>query len=346
MHRNVGLLDELPRVELAHAPTPIDQMPNLSMACGNARLFVKRDDCTGLGLGGNKARQLEFYLGEALKQKADSIVITGAVQSNYVRAAAAAARKCGLDIHIQLEKRVASDSQVYYRSGNVLLSRLYGAKLYSFPMGEDEAGADRNLETIADGLRAMGQTPYVVHLGSGHPPLGALGYVMAARELLEGMNETRLEFDEIIVGSGSGATHAGLLFGLRALGSNIPVFGICVRRDKATQQGRIVGHCEKLAILLGVDNPVGDDDIRTNDDALAPGYGTMNDQVANAMTLAAREEGLILDPVYTGRAMAGFLDRAKIAREGQNLLFIHTGGQPAVFGYEDMLEPLLSEALA
>lgn len=346
MHLNVGLLDELPRVELAHVPTPIDQMPNLSRVCGNARLFVKRDDCTGLGLGGNKARQLEFYLGEALKQKADSIVITGAVQSNYVRAAAAAARKCGLDIHIQLEKRVASDSRIYYRSGNVLLSRLYGAKLYSFPMGEDEAGADRNLETIADGLRSKGQTPYVVHLGSGHPPLGALGYVMAARELLEGMNETRLQFDEIIVGSGSGATHAGLLFGLRALGSNIPVFGICVRRDKTIQQERIVGHCEKLAILLGVDNPVDNNDIQTNDDALAPGYGTMNDQVANAMTLAAREEGLILDPVYTGRAMAGFLDRAKVAREGQNLLFIHTGGQPAVFGYEDMLEPLLSEALA
>ncbi len=341
----IGNLDTIPRAILSHTPTPIDEMPILAKTMGMANLWAKRDDCTGLALGGNKARQLEFYIGEALASGADTILITGAVQSNFVRMAAAAARKVGMDCHLQLEERVANPPNIYRHSGNVLLSRILGATLHAFPEGENEEGADRKLEEIAGRLSAEGRNPYVIHLGPGHPPLGALGYVVAAREILKQVGESGVEFDEIVVASGSGATHAGLLFGLRALGSAIAVKGICVRRPKGQQTPRIVRHCQELAVLLGMKNPVTESDIDINDDVLAPGYGKMNDAVAEAIRLTAHDEGIILDPVYTGRTMAGFLNRARQAENGQNLLFIHTGGQPAVFGYETDLEPLLSDGI-
>lgn len=340
---SLGRLDDLPRAALAHLPTPLEPLPNLTRRLAGPELWAKRDDCTGLGMGGNKARQLEFYVGEAVSRGADVLLITGAVQSNYVRTAAAAARKVGMDIHIQLEKRVPNDSPLYQHSGNVLLDRLYGATLHSYPHGEDEAGADRNLEAIADGLRAEGKTPYVVHLGPGHPPLGAVGYSVYARELVEQMSEQDLAFDEIIVPSGSGATHAGFLVGLRGLGCDIPVKGICVSRARDLQFPRIKERCAEIADILGIDNPVRDDDIDINDDALAPGYGKMNDAVAEAIQMMAHGEGIILDPVYSGRAMAGLLQRARAVGTGKRLLFLHTGGQPAIFGYEDALAPLLSD---
>ena len=342
MTTKTSRLDNIPRTRLSHLPTPLEPMPNLGSQIGPAGLFVKRDDCTGLCMGGNKARQLEFYIGEAVAQQADSILITGAVQSNFVRMAAAAARKVGMDCHIQQEERVANPSDIYRHSGNVLLSRILGATLYSYPEGEDEAGADRRLEEIANELQKQGGTPYVIHLGLGHPPLGALGYVDAAREIIEQMNETGTQFDEIAVGSGSGATHAGLLFGLRALGCPVTVKGICVRREKALQIPRIMNICQNIAKLLRMENPVRDADIDISDAVLAPGYGKMNEAVIEAINLTAHSEGLILDPVYTGKTMAGFLSRARQAGKGKNLLFVHTGGQPANFGYEDDLEPLLS----
>jgi D-cysteine desulfhydrase/L-cysteate sulfo-lyase len=340
---NIGSLDKIPRTLLAHTPTPIDEMPNLSKYVGTANLYAKRDDCTGLVMGGNKARQLEFYVGDALEKGADTILITGAVQSNFVRLAAGAARKIGIGCHIQLEERVPNPPEIYRHSGNVLLNRMLGATLHSFHEGENEEGADYKLEEIANGLRAKNRNPYVIHLGPGHPPLGALGYVVAAREIIEQVNDSDLKFDEIIVASGSGATHAGLLFGLRALGSSIPVRGICVRRPKYQQLPRIVTCCRDLSVLLKMKNPVVENDIDLNDDVLAPGYGKINNAVMEAINLAAHHEGIILDPVYTGRTMAGLLNRARQVNNEQNLLFIHTGGQPAIFGYEMDLEPLLSD---
>jgi D-cysteine desulfhydrase/L-cysteate sulfo-lyase len=250
-----------------------------------------------------------------------------------------------MDCHIQLEERVSNQPTGYHRSGNVLLDRILGATLYSFAEGENEAGADRAVQDIADGLSAKGKTPYIIHLGPGHAPLGALGYVVAAREILEQINDSDLDIHEIVVATGSGATHAGLLFGLRAMGCHIPVKGICVRRSKEQQTPRIITRCQEISQLLDMDNPVKDSDIEINDDVLAPGYGTLNDAVLAAIKAAAHNEGIILDPVYTGRAMAGFLSRARQATADQNLMFIHTGGQPAIFGYEDALEPVLSDPL-
>ena len=340
---SIGKFKGCPRTQLGHLPTPLEAMPNLGKAIGEAELFIKRDDCTGLGLGGNKVRQCEFYLGEAISQGADTVLITGAVQSNFTRTVAAAACKLGLECHIQAEKRVSHPSSLYYHSGNVLLSRILGATIHSYHQGEDEDGADKQLEIIATELRSNGKKPYVIHLGPDHPQIGSLGYIVAAHEIIQQSLEDDIQFDQIVVATGSGATHAGLLFGLRALGDNTPVTGICVRREKALQTLRIAKHCDNIANVLEMDNPVPLNDIVINDDALAPGYGQINDAVLEAIQLTAQNEGIILDPVYTGRTMAGFLSLARTATAKQKLLFIHTGGQPSIFGYEDDLKPILSE---
>ncbi len=340
---NIGNLGTRPRAQLGHLPTPLESIPNLSNAMSNVELFIKRDDCTGLGMGGNKVRQCEFYLGEAVAKGADTVLITGALQSNFTRTVAASARKLGLDCHIQAEKRVSHDSSLYYHSGNILLSRLLGATLHSYEQGEDEEGADKQLEIIAGALKTQGKKPYVIHLGPNHPQLGSLGYILAAEEIILQAKQMDVRFNQIVVATGSGATHAGLLFGLRALGNKTAVTGICVRRNKSLQIPRIAKHCENIADLLGINNPVELEDIVINDDALAPGYGQINNAVLEAIELTAHNEGIILDPVYTGRTMAGFLSLARAAKSGEKLLFIHTGGQPSIFGYEADLLPILSK---
>jgi D-cysteine desulfhydrase/L-cysteate sulfo-lyase len=276
------------------------------------------------------------------------VLITGAVQSNFVRTAAAAARKLGMDCHIQLEERVAKSDPEYRNSGNVFLDRLLGATLYSYAQGEDEEGADRRLHEIAGELRAAGRRPYVVPLAPGHKPLGALGYVDAAREILGQLEAQALRIDEVVVASGSGSTHAGLLFGLRALGSGIAVTGICVRRAADIQRDRILARCGEIAELLGVAPAVTAADVTTRDDWLAPGYGQLNEPTVRAIDLAARCEALILDPVYTGKVMAGAIRRAGETESNHNILFVHTGGNPASFAYSgpltEALEALRSSA--
>lgn len=334
-----GKLENLPRVHLGHAPTPLERMKNLQAELGadTPGLFVKRDDCTGLAFGGNKVRQLEFYLGEAVEQGCDTVLITGAVQSNFVRLAAAAAASLGMACHIQLEERVARDDPLYRHSGNVLLDRLLGATLHAYPEGEDEEGADRQLGEIARHLEAQGRKPYIVPLAPGHPPLGALGYVVAAQEIMTQIAAMNISLDEIIVASGSGNTHAGLLFGLRALGNAVRVRGVCVRRGAKLQAPRIAARCGQIAQLLEMENPVKDTDILIDDRFLAPGYGRLNRAVSDAISLSARTQALILDPVYTGRTMAAALERAGSLSGEQNLLVIHTGGTPAIFAYGDDL---------
>ena len=323
-----------PRVSLAHLPTPIEALPRLSEDIGGANLLVKRDDCTGLAMGGNKARQLEFYFGDALAQGADTVLITGAVQSNYVRMTAAAAAKLGMTCHVQLEERVDDVGVAYRESGNVLLDQLFGAQIHRFPVGEDDVAADAQLDRFANELRAAGRNPYVIHLGLGHPPLGALGYMEAAREILEQQHTEQLQIDEIIVASGSGQTHAGLLYGLRTRGSDLPVIGICVRRDQSTQLLRIQDHVSGLDALTSQADVVCPDDIVLVDDFLWPTYGVSNGHSETAMLKAARLEGLIVDPVYTAKSLAGALHRVTQTGAGKSVLYLHTGGTPALFGYQ------------
>ena len=328
-------LKHFPRTKLMTAETPLERLDRMSDHLG-IDLWLKRDDLTGLGFGGNKTRQLEFYFGEALAQGADTILITGAVQSNFVRSAAAAAARLGLSSVLQLEERVPDMGEHYYTSGNVLLSKILGAELNSYPLGEDEAGADAALHKRADELRADGRTPYVIHLGLNHPPLGALGYVAGADELSTQIGD----FDVAVVPSGSGATHGGFLTGLRLAGHEAPVFGICVRRDHTQQDARLKTVLTKLAEMMDIDPTLTTNDILTWDGALAPGYGIIGDQTRQALTLMARTEGIFLDPVYTAKTFAGLLgllEEGRIER-GQKVVMLHTGGLPALFGYQTELE--------
>ena len=340
----LGCIASIPRKQLFSGRTSLESMPILTRHCGGAQLLVKRDDCTGLAFGGNKARQLEFYLGAASAEHADTILITGAVQSNFARMAAAGARKLGMTCHIQQEERVATSDPRYRDSGNVFIDKLLGATLHSYPHGDDESGADRQLENISAELRAAGHRTYIIPLAPGHPPLGSLGYVVAANELLNQIKENGLSVNEIFVGSGSGATHAGLLFGLRALGSSIPVTGVCVRRDAALQQVRIRETCDGIATLLEIDSNVTGDDINLIDDFLAPGYGIPSQATLRAIILAAQTEGLMLDPVYTGKVLAAVVHHAKLADANSTFVFVHTGGSPALFAYQRSIEQALTIA--
>ncbi len=319
---------------LTEAATPLQSMPNLAGSLSSPPLYVKRDDLTPLAMGGNKVRQLEFYLGDAVQRKADTILITGAVQSNFVRLAAAAARKLGMECHIQLEERVANNQQQYRQSGNVLLDRILGATMHGFAAGEDETGADNNLERIADELRDVGRNPYVIHLGQGHPSLGALGYVVAAEELVSQIEAGNLDVDRIVVASGSGATHAGLLFGLRLMNVDIMLTGVCVRRSAVAQMERIQTHCSSLAQLLAVDNPVRKDEILLEEKYLAPGYGKAGPEAEEAIRMAAQYEGLLVDPVYTAKSLACFIALARDGVARRPMIYVHTGGTSALFGYE------------
>lgn len=323
-----------PRVRILDGPTPLTRLSRLSDHLG-VELFIKRDDLAGPSFGGNKTRQLEYYFGAACAAQADTILITGAVQSNFVRLAAAIARSQGMRAVVQLEDRVDNDSGTYHVSGNVLLSKLLGAEVIRYPAGEDEAGADRAVFEKAGALRQEGCRPYVIPLSEGHPPLGALGYVDAAHEILaqEG------GFDVFIVASGSGATHAGLLAGLRGAGASARVIGSCVRRSRDAQGPRIERIMSRLVELYPEANRVNPRDITVWDGALAPGYGRIGRSAAEAMRLMAHQEGIILDPVYTAKAFAALpaLVADGTVPKGARVCFLHTGGLAALFAYEDAL---------
>ena len=339
MTSRLARIGRFPRVILGHAPTPLEPAPNLGAALG-VELWIKRDDCTGLAMGGNKVRQLEFHFGEAQARGADTVLVTGAVQSNLVRLAAAGARRSGMDIHIQLEDRVADADDLYRTSGNLLLDRLLGATLHSLPFGEDEAAADAALERRAQRLADEGRRPYVIHSGLGSEPIGGLGYVVAAVEVAEQCRSHGVGFDAVVCASGSALTHSGILVGMRMGGEEVPVYGICVRRDACQQGARVARLAAEIAAMIDLSAVFGTNDINVCDAVHAPGYGRLNGSVREAISMAARLEGLLLDPVYTGKAMAGLIAHVRKRRlgAGSRVLFIHTGGLPAIFAYGDKLE--------
>ena len=327
-----------PKRNILSGPTPLERAEELSKHL-KIDLYIKRDDLAGPSFGGNKARQLEYFFGEALSQDADTILITGAVQSNFTRTAAVVARSLGMGAVVQFEDRVKDGSARYRNSGNVLLSRLMGAEIEFYPEGEDEAGADVALDRKAALLRSSGMRPYIIHLSEAYPPLGALGYVDAAMELLEHNDD----FDVFVVASGSGATHAGLLAGLRGSGSKAGVIGSCVRRDAAFQGPRIERVLERLGHLYTPANNVTKKDIRVWDGALAPGYGRIGQRSLEAIRLMASLEGLFLDPVYTAKsfsAIPSLVETGDIPT-GARVCFVHTGGLVALHAYEDQLGDLL-----
>lgn len=341
---HISAISRFPRVRLAHLPTPLEHLHRLTTFLGGPKLFVKRDDCTGLAFGGNKARQLEFYFGDALARGADTIITTGAVQSNHVRVTAAACRKLGLRCEVQLEDRVQDMPPEYHLSGSPLINRIYGANIHTYPEGENETAADNALESIADRIRVNGGMPYIIHLGPENPPLGALGYIDGIREILEQADHAGLRIDAMVIPTGSGSTHLGILAGLEISRRNIPVHGICIRRDAPAQRDRLAVRARRLRELLGDELPRIDDDILVDDSYLGPGYGKTSADTFEAVFAAAGYEGLLTDPIYSGKALAGLMG---LVRKGAfpsdaNVLFLHTGGTPALFGYRTLLEVGLS----
>ncbi len=332
-------LEPWPRASLAHTPTPLDDLPRLSACFPGHRLYLKRDDCTGLAMGGNKARQLEFYLGDALAKNCDVVLSTGAVQSNYMRQLAAAAARLGLECHIQLESRVKTDNYDYLGSGNVLLNKLFGAHIHYFSEGEDELGADRAINALADELIAAGRKPYIVPLAPVAQPKGALGYVLAAAEMVQQLVDLKIEPDLIVVGSGSGLTHSGLLVGLRLMGLEIPLLGACVRRNVEAQSPRIVSTCRKVEAMLDVGEIVSETDVWLSDIALAPGYGQASDHVMGALSMMARLEGVLVDPVYSAKMVSCTMQMMESGSLAgfEHIIMIHTGGTPALFAYREQL---------
>jgi len=330
-------LANFPRARLAHLPTPLEKLARLHAAepaFARHAFFVKRDDCTGLAMGGNKARQLEFYFGAARVAGCDAVLGTGAVQSNFLRMLSAGAAALGMDCHLQFESRVENPGRDYHASGNVLLGNLFGAHAHFYPAGEDEAGADAAMEKLAAGLRDAGRKPFVIPLAPGHAPLGALGYVDAAFELARQIARMDAGIDLIAIGSGSGLSHAGLLIGLRLQKLAIPVLGACVRRAADAQRPRVLRHCQQLAEMLGCAGAAGEDDVWVDDSALAPGYGMASKQVWRDIGMLARA-GLLTDPVYSGKTFSCVFELLRRGRLGdfRNIAVIHTGGLPALFAY-------------
>lgn len=334
-----------PRASLYENATPLQPLARLGAKLG-IELWVKRDDVFSLAMGGNKVRQLEFYLGDALRQGADTVLVTGAVQSNFVRLMAAAARVLGLQPVVQLEKRVAREDQAYLASGNVLLDKLFGAQIHYFDEGENEQAADANLEVIARKLQQDQRKPYVIHLGLDHPPTGGLGYVQGGLELSQQLTQRDLKATHLVVASGSGLTHAGLLVAMRALQPKINVHGICVRRDVSLQHLRIAQRCAEIEQLLDLQSVVTDSSVLVDDCVLAPGYGQLNAETAEAIRLAAEYEALLVDPVYTGRSLAGLIHKVRSGQihQGETVVFVHTGGTPGLFAYQHDVMQALNDA--
>lgn len=325
------------RIRLAHLPTPLEPLPRLSEELG-LDLWIKRDDCTGLAGGGNKTRKLEFLLGAAFEQDADTLVTQGAVQSNHVRQTAAAAAAHGLACEIILEERTGSKATDYVGNGNVLLDRLFGATLRTVPGGTDMVA---ELEKTADEVRARGGKPYVIP-GGGSNPIGALGYVDCAREIVVQADEMDLEVHRIVTATGSAGTHAGLVAGLAVMGADIPVLGIGVRAPKDRQEANVFKLAEETAALLGQPGRVTREQVVADCDYVGEGYGLIDQGVIDALTLAARLDGIVLDPVYSGKAMKGLIALARAGQfKGETVVFLHTGGAQGLFGYQTEIEGAL-----
>ncbi len=328
-------LARFPRRRYTEGWTPLEHLPHLTQFMGGPHIFVKRDDLLGLSAGGNKTRKLEFLVADALRQGADTLITVGAVQSNHCRLTLAAAVKEGMRCRLVLEQRVPN-SYDPDASGNNFLFRLLGVeKTTVVDLGTDLQAA---MQAEADELAAEGRRGYIIP-GGGSNALGALGYVSCAQEIMAQAFEKSIQFDHLVCASGSGGTHSGLLVGMRAMGSSIPVTGISVRRPVPEQEDLIGGLATDTREFLGLPSELAEGEVRIFDDYVGPGYSIPTDEMAEAVRIFARTEGILLDPVYTGKAAAGLLDLIQKGyfRKGEKVLFLHTGGSPGLYAYQDVI---------
>lgn len=336
-------LARFPRHHLAHLPTPLEPMERLTRELGGPRLFIKRDDCTGMSSGGNKTRKLEFLMGEATHQGADVVITQGATQSNHVRQTAAFAARLGLACHAILEDRTGSADPDYNENGNVLLDRLHAATLEHVPGGSDMVAA---CEAAAERFRAEGRRPYIIP-GGGSNPIGALGYVNCALELVHQANERSLAISRILHATGSAGTQAGLVTGLHAINAQIPLLGIGVRAPRPKQEENVFALATRTAETIGAP-PVPREMVVANTDYVGEGYGIPNEGTIEAIEMFAQLEGILLDPVYSGKGAAGLIDLVRRGAIGadETVVFLHTGGSAGLFGYRKTFAGADAPALA
>ena len=313
-------MNKIPRLNFAHLPTPIEELPRLSDVLAGPRILVKRDDQTGLAFGGNKTRKLEFLVAEAQKQGARTLISGGALQSNHCRQTAAAAAKYGFDCILVLNGEMPDKP-----SANLLLDQLFGAEVVTIA---DRNERDRVLKETFDKAVADGRKPYLVPYG-GSSPTGALGYAFAMEELME----QNKHVDWIIFGTSSGGTHAGLVLGQRVFEFKGKVLGISIDESEEWLKSRVSKLATEASERLGERIRFESAEVSANADYCKAGYGVLTDAEREAVNLFAKYEGLLLDPVYTGRAAAGMLDliRKGYFKSEETVLFWHTGGQPALF---------------
>lgn len=307
------------RLTLAHLPTPIEALPHLSSYLNRPQLFIKRDDLTGLGMGGNKTRKLEYLAADALAKGAKTLISTGAVQSNHCRQVAATAAKLGLGCQLILAGAEPAEAQ-----GNLLLNKLFGAQLfYTTKANRDQELQERFAQAEQDGLK-----PYLIPYG-GSNQIGALGYLNAMREL----SEQGLEPDWIVFASSSGGTQAGLILGAHITGFKGKILGISIEYDRAHFSTQISDLVNQTAESLGYDWSVTPQEVLINDAYCQAGYGVLTSAEIEAVAMFASKQGVLLDPVYTGRAAAGLIDliRNNFFNPEEKILFWHTGGTPALF---------------
>lgn len=323
------LLDRAPRFALAHLPTPLERLPGLDKQFPAFRLFIKRDDCTGLALGGNKSRKLEFAVGQALANGATALVTASSLQSNHVRQTAAAAARAGLAFHAIVFPALDSFPRTHLDSGNLLLDGLLGAQLH---LASDEASLEAIEAHVVRTLEMQGERPFVIPLGASDG-VGALGYVLCAREVLEQCAAQGIAPRAIVTATGSGGTQAGLLAGLRLSGSDLPVIGISVSDEAAVKRDKVRACLAQVGETLGCKIPVNDDEIIVHDAYAGDGYSRPTNEANAWIKTVARQSGVLLDSSYTGKAFAGMADllQSGAIAPGGDVIFLHTGGIPALF---------------
>jgi L-cysteate sulfo-lyase len=331
-------LSSFPRVRLAHLPTPLEPMDRVSKHLGGPRLWIKRDDCTGLSTGGNKVRKLEFVLADAIAAEADTVVTAGARQSNHSRQTAAAAARLGLKCHLLLWNMTGSGERTYLQNGNILLDRLHNATIHELSgVGAEDPLTYLNgeVDKVTQQLREQGARPYAIPVGAS-TPTGALGYVECARELISQANEFGLKIDAVVHRSGSAGTQAGLVAGFAVAGAQIPVIGIGGGKAPKDLEDLVFRMAVDAASLLGQPSAVKRSAVVATDPNPIT-YGRLTREVSEVISLFARTEGILIDPVYTGPALVGLLElirQGKFTRDS-NVVFIHTGGTASLFSYVD-----------
>lgn len=328
-------LAKFPRRRYTEGTTPLEYLPNFTKALNGPKIYMKRDDLLGGTSGGNKTRKLEFVMASAIAEGADTIITVGAPQSNHCRLTLAATVKENMDCHFIIEERVPN-SYKENASGNNFLFKLLDVKsIKVVPKGTDLMA---EMTTLAESLKKKGKKPYIIPGGASNS-IGALGYVACAEETMSQLFDKNIQIDHIVVPSGSTGTHAGMLAGILGINANIPVIGVGVNKPKDIQIDAVFDLTKQVVEELGIKTPLQKSDIIVYDDYVGEGYSLPTDGMIEAVQMLARTEGILLDPVYSGKVMAGMIDliRQGYFKKSDNVLFLHTGGSPALYAYENII---------